>query len=415
MADDSTTSAGAPVTPPPPNDVDLTKTFSLTKLDPEKLKEEVTQELQLAPQEVDPLKEQAKKNAEVILSLDPAENDQTKKVLEMMKQFADSSMDAVSAGSSKFLETSASELSKAGEGGGVVSKSLVDLDTEIRNLDPEKVNFSGKGFLGIFFNPVRRYFGKYKKSESVLSSILDSLDKGKATLISDNADLEKEQLRLRTNTKKLLEDFEMGQNMDTAIDQKISEAEAQGKDPDKIKFIKEEILFPLRQKLIDIQQLQTVSQQGIIAMEVIQRNNRELIRGVERAKNVTVNALRISITVAGALYNQKVTLEKIQALNATTENLIAQTSKMLKEQGTEIHKQAASSSISVDVLKQAFSDVLQSLDEINRYKVDSLPIMKQTIGQFRELATKGETEIQKLEKGSALAKELLPKSETPPA
>jgi uncharacterized protein YaaN involved in tellurite resistance len=174
--------------------------------------------------------------------------------------------------------------------------------------------------------------------------------------------------------------------------------------------VEEEILFPLRQKLMDIQQLQTVSQQGIVAMEVIQRNNRELIRGVDRAKNVTVNALRIAITVASALYNQKVTLEKIQAVNATTENLIAQTSKMLKEQGAEIQKQAVSSTISIDVLKQAFNDVLQSLDEINKYKKDALPKMRDTINQFKELTDKGEEQIQKLEKGSAIAVKQLPPS-----
>jgi uncharacterized protein YaaN involved in tellurite resistance len=382
-------------------------TFSLEKLDPEKLKTEVSTELQLAPQEVSPLIDQAKKNADVIMNLEPGDNEQTKAVLKMMNDFGNVAMNATSE-SSKFMKTSVNELSKAGDEGGIISKSLIDLDTEIKNLDPNKVNFGSKGFLGLFFNPVRRYFGKYKKSESVLDGILNSLDEGKKTLISDNADLNKQQLTLRSNTKQLQKDFEMGQSMDDAIAKKIEEAQLSGGDPDKIKFVQEEILFPLRQKLMDIQQLQTVSQQGIIAMEVIQRNNRELIRGVDRAKNVTVNALKISITVASALYNQKVTLEKIQVLNKTTEDLISSTSKMLKEQGAEIHKQASSTAISVDVLKQAFNDVLASLDEINRYKTDALPKMKQTISQFQELAEHGEKEIQKLEKGSAIAKEQLP-------
>jgi uncharacterized protein YaaN involved in tellurite resistance len=194
----------------------------------------------------------------------------------------------------------------------------------------------------------------------------------------------------------------MGEAMNDAITSKVDDAERMGGDPDKVKFIREEVLFPLAQKLMDIQQLMTVSQQGVVAMEVLQRNNGELIRGVDRAKNVTVNALRISITVASALFNQKVILEKIQVLNKTTEDLISKTSKMLKEQGAEIHKQATSSTISVDVLKQAFTDVLQSLDEINRYKTDALPKMKETITQFQELTSRGEEEIQKLEKGSAL-------------
>jgi uncharacterized protein YaaN involved in tellurite resistance len=136
-------------------------------------------------------------------------------------------------------------------------------------------------------------------------------------------------------------------------------------------------------------------------MEVVQRNNRELVRGVDRAKTVTVSALRTSITVASALYNQKITLQKIKALNETTGTLISETSKMLKEQGTEIHKEAVESTISVDLLKKSFDDVLSSLNEISRFKQEALPKMHDTIAQFKELADKGELEISKMEKGSS--------------
>ena len=41
-------------------------------------------------------------------------------------------------------------------------------------------------------------------------------------------------------------------------------------------------------------------------MEVIRKNNYELIRSVNRAQTVTIAALNVAVTVAGALYNQKV-------------------------------------------------------------------------------------------------------------
>ena len=49
-------------------------------------------------------------------------------------------------------------------------------------------------------------------------------------------------------------------------------------------------------------------------MEIIRRNNLELIRSVERAKTVTVSALRVAVTVASALYHQKIVLEKVNLL-----------------------------------------------------------------------------------------------------
>jgi uncharacterized protein YaaN involved in tellurite resistance len=235
----------------------------------------------------------------------------------------------------------------------------------------------------------------------VIASIVDSLDKGKKTLTNDNTTLAIEQQALRDLTKKLNREIEMSSAMDELIATKLEEARAQNMDPDKIRFVSEEILFPLRQRTMDMQQLIVVSQQGIIAMEVIQRNNKELIRGVDRAKTVTVTALRTAFMVAGALYNQQIVLKKIQMLNETTGNIIAGTSKLLKEQGTEIQKQSIESSLSMDSLKSAFVDVLDALSEISEFKQKALPAMADAITEFRTLADQGEAAIQRIEKGNA--------------
>lgn len=42
------------------------------------------------------------------------------------------------------------------------------------------------------------------------------------------------------------------------------------------------------------------------------------------------------------------------------------------------------------------------MDSINTYKQEALPKMRETIEQFRELAAKGEEQIQQLEKGHRL-------------
>ena len=150
---------------------------------------------------------------------------------------------------------------------------------------------------------------------------------------------------------------------------------------------------------MDFQQLLTVNQQGIIAMEVIRKNNLELIRAVDRAQTVTVAALRTAVTVAGALYNQKIVLEKVEMLNETTNHMISATSRMLKEQGAVIQREAVEASISPDTLKQAFADTLSALDDISTYKKKALPQMAQTIQDFRHIADVGERQIADMEKG----------------
>lgn len=185
--------------------------------------------------------------------------------------------------------------------------------------------------------------------------------------------------------------------MDESIEAQIQNAEIEGIDPNKIAFVKEEILFPLRQRIMDMQQMIVVNQQGIVSLNVIRRNNKELIRGVNRAKNVTVSALRTGVMVASALYDQKIVMDKINVLNETTENIIATTSHMLKEQGSEIQKHSAEAMISPDVLKASFTEAISAIEDVSTYKQQALPKMKETISLFSDMADEGQKVVEKLE------------------
>lgn len=287
------------------------------------------------------------------------------------------------------------------EGGesGEIAKTLQNLSLQMKGLDPSDVDFTkDSGVLGKLFNPVKRYFERYKTADQEISGIVKQLDKGKTTLKSDNVTLEIEQSNMRDLTKKLSKNIELGTQLDQYLSNAIDNAKAAGGQDEKVKFVEEEILFPLRQRIIDFQELLAVNQQSIVAMELIRRNNLELIRGVDRAKMVTVSALRAAVTVAGALYNQKIVLKGIQAVNEATNDMIGATAKMLKEQGADIQKQAVESTISVDTLKQAFNDTFAALDDINNYRAQALPQMAQTIQEFKTMAAEGEKRIQAMEK-----------------
>lgn len=375
--------------------------FSMQVTDTKALKEEVINEVKAVPEEMQQLREQAENNALEIMNCSIDSMAERKAILQSIDKFGLDTMQKSSQKNS-LLKVSVGNLSESGGEGGQVSKSLVDLHMEIKDLDPSLINFAKTGVLGKIFNPVRRYFERYQKADTVITDIIASLDKGKSTLKNDNTTLEIEEQALRDLTKRLNKEIEMGSMMDECIAAHVEQAKADGAEQEKIKFVEEEILFPLRQRVMDMQQMVVVNNQGIIAIEVIRRNNKELMRGVDRARNVTVSALRIAVIVASALYNQKIVLKKIQALNETTNNLISTTSKMLKEQGTEIQKQSMETGVSVDVLKASFDDALSALEEISAYKQQALPLMKETISQFRELADKGEVQIQRLEKGSAV-------------
>ena len=362
------------------------------------IKREVLQQVKPLPKEVDQLQAVAEGNVAEILTLDIGEIAQKKFILQSIESFGADSMKS-SAAKNSMLQMTVGSLSRDGDEGGVVAKGLMELHRELEDLDPSLIDFTKTGILGLVFNPVRAYFARYQKAESAIVEIIASLDKGKKSLKNDNTTLEIEQQALRDLTRKLMKEVQLGVLMDESIEKQIDAARSRNEEPEKIKFVAEEILFPLRQRIMDMQQMIVVNQQGVMATEVVIRNNKELIRGVDRAKTVTISALRIGVMVAGALYNQKIVLKKIQMLNETTNSIISGTSHMLKVQGAEIQRQSMEATVSVETLKNAFADVMEALDSISSYKQEALPRMRDTVNQFRELAAKGEEQIQQLESG----------------
>ncbi len=342
------------------------------------------------------IKNQAQDNAVAIFDADLNNPQAREKILKPLDNFGLNEMSR-SAAHNEMLATRFVDLTKGGKESDNIGENLIELNREIKDLDPSKIDFAKKGLLGNLMNPVRKYFAKYEKAENAISDIVQSLDKSSKILQNDNTTLLNEENYLREVTNKLLADIELAKQMDASIEAQIQTAEIEGIDEEKIKFVREEILFPLRQRIMDMQQMIVVNQQGIVSLNVIRRNNKELIRGVKRAQNVTVSALRTGVMVASALYDQRIVMDKINIINSTTEHIIESTSHMLKEQGSEIQKHSAETMISPEVLKASFTEAIQAIEDVSTYKEQALPKMKETIVMFSDLANEGQKVVEKIE------------------
>jgi uncharacterized protein YaaN involved in tellurite resistance len=158
--------------------------------------------------------------------------------------------------------------------------------------------------------------------------------------------------------------------MDQRLEDKATELDAT--DPAKAKAIRESALFYVRQRTQDLLTQMAVTVQGYLALDLVKRNNIELVKGVDRASTTTVGALRTGVTVAQALTNQKLVLDQITALNTTTAGVIDSTSEMLKNQTGQIHEQAASSTIPLETLQRAFQNVYDTMYNIYSLKLKAL-------------------------------------------
>jgi hypothetical protein len=183
--------------------------------------------------------------------------------------------------------------------------------------------------------------------------------------------------------------------LDERLEAKSNELEYS--DPAKAKAIRETALFYTRQRTTDLLTQMAVTVQGYLALDLVKKNNIELLKGVERASTTTVAALRTAVTVAQALTGQRLVLEQITALNATTANIIDRTGELLKSQTAAIHQQAASSTIPLETLQRAFQNIYDTMDAVDQFKVQALGSMKQTVDVLSTEVDKSRTYIARAE------------------
>ena len=298
------------------------------------------------------------------------------------------------------LKAPISRIVDRGEARGDVGTSLADLKVEVEKADPRRFDFDPGwfsrilGYLPFIGPPIKRYFTQYESTRTVIDAIIKSLDLGRGQLTRDNVILAEDQKEMRGLTVRLATAVKMGQMVDEKLSKKVGSLDAT--EP-RQKFLNEEVIFPLRQRIIDLQQQLAVNQQGILATELIARNNKELIRGVNRAINVTARALEVAATVAIALADQKVVLDKVESVNQATSDLIASTAEQLKEQGAAIQKQASSAMLDINALKSAFADIDVAIDDLATFRSQALPMMAQSVRELDEVTARAAASIEKMD------------------
>ncbi|MDH7639811.1 toxic anion resistance protein [Sphingomonas oryzagri] len=302
--------------------------------------------------------------------------------------------------SNRFLDRPTKAMDKDGN----VGTNLAELRRTIEDLDPSTKGdlFTSRKIFGIipFGSKMRNYFDGYKSAQNHISTILQHLAGGKDELLKDNAAIDVERQRLWAAMGKLEQMIHVAKTLDSRLEQKALDLDAT--DPAKAKAIRESALFYVRQRTQDLLTQMAVTVQGYLALDLVKKNNVELVKGVDRASTTTVAALRTAVTVAQALTNQKLVLDQITALNTTTANIIDSTGTMLKNQTGAIHQQAAASTIPIDTLKRAFQNIYSTMDAIDTFKLQALGNMKQTVDVLTDEVEKSRGYIARAE-GAAQA------------
>lgn len=320
----------------------------------------------------------------------------------------DQDMRSASAVSGRMLERPAGIVKGKGTGDAQtrVANTLVSLRQTVTELDPNRADLSGAKKILKWLpggSAIDSYFQRYQSAQSHLDAIIKALASGQDELRKDNAAIETEKANMWTTMGKLAEYNTLASALDSALEGKIAELEAAGRTDDAA-ALKADGLFPVRQRRQDFMTQMTVCVQGYLALDLVRRNNLELIKGVDRAQTTTVAALRTAVIVSQALARQKLVLDQVTALNTVTSNLIESTSEQLRIQGGAINQQAASATVDVAKLQAAFDNVFATMDALDTFRAQAVDSMAQTVNALETQIAKAQPYLERtrrMEQGGA--------------
>jgi uncharacterized protein YaaN involved in tellurite resistance len=260
-----------------------------------------------------------------------------------------------------------------------IALSLAELRKTVRELDPTKLPITGRKILKLIpvTNEAKKLWQRYQAANEPVNALVVHLRMRQDLLHRDNSAIKGERERLWQNMNKLSESAAFAAAVDEAIERQASVLDIA--DPAVANALRSDVLHPIRQRHQDILTQLAVCAQGYLALDLLRRNNDELIRGVERAVSTTVSALRIALIISGALAHQRDVQDEIDALGSTTEGLIRANASLLALQSEDIRRASSDPAIGVETIRASFAQIFQAMDAIDEFKTSAVHNMALTV------------------------------------
>ncbi|MGW5747586.1 toxic anion resistance protein [Amycolatopsis sp. NPDC003861] len=282
-----------------------------------------------------------------------------------------------------------------------VTTSLASLRRTVAELDPAKLPLTGRKLLGMFpaAAGAKRALDRYRAANEPVNALVVDLRGRQDVLRRDNASIKRERERLWQVMGKLAEAAALAEAVDGAIEAQAGVFDLT--DPARANALRADVLYPIRQRYQDLLTQLAVSAQGYLALDLVRKNNDELIRGVERAVSTTVSALRVALLVSGALASQRDVLDEVAALQATTDGLIRANTELLDLQSAEIRKASSDPAVATETIRASFDRIYASIDAIDGFRADAVRTMAATVESLSGEIRRAEDHLRRSHEGEA--------------
>jgi uncharacterized protein YaaN involved in tellurite resistance len=285
-----------------------------------------------------------------------------------------------------------------------IARRLTQLRRALEDLDPMNhalVRGRSRRFLGVMPMGDRQdgSFERYAAAQARIQGIVLALTTAREALVRDNAVIAQEQRSLRVQMETLRQYAHMAERLDAGLDRRMGVMAAT--DTGRARLLREDILFPVRQRRQDILTQLAVATQAYAALRVVEENNLVVIRSIQTATTTTVAALRTAAMVSAALANQRQLVEQIAQANEQATDMLDGTVRMLSDRAREVELKAAGAGSDAASLETAWQKAFAVLDQIDAYKLAALAAMKVTASQLSLTVERARWSARQLETAAA--------------
>ncbi|QFZ20697.1 toxic anion resistance protein [Saccharothrix syringae] len=280
-----------------------------------------------------------------------------------------------------------------------ITTTLAGLRRTVDGLDPAKLPLTGRKLLGVFpaAGAAKKALDRYRAAHEPVQALVLELRQRQDALRRDNAAVKGERERLWQAMTRLAEAAAFAGAVDAAVERQADVFDLT--DPGRARTLRADALHPIRRRHQDLLTQLAVSAQGYLALDLVRRNNDELIRGVERAVTTTMTALRTALVIASALANQRDVLDEVAALRATTDGLIRATTELIGLQGAEIQRASSDPAVAAETIRASFDRIYAALDAVDGHRAEAVRAMAATVESLSGEIRRAEDHLRRSHEG----------------
>lgn len=276
--------------------------------------------------------------------------------------------------------------------------AIQEMRKHLDTLDPGKAGdlLSQNKILGIipFGNKLKTYFRRFQSVGTQLQTSLRQIYAARDDMQRDAVEIEAARAKLWEALQKLKSAARFAEQLDTGLSQRVAALKAT--DAERAKALEQEVQYYARQNLQDMLTQQAVSVNGYLSLDVLKKTCREMVIGCERVATTGMSALAVAQTVARATGNQIKVMSMLAGVNATIENLIAESGKQLNNHAERAAQFGSNPLLGIERMKEMFDLTFKAMDTMDNFRTKAIEVMGQNNAVMREQLKRAEGYLDKV-------------------